>query len=148
MKPSEDIDQNVIKIIQKNYKSSLKNPLNKILAYIDKEYDDMDLERKVIPYETTINDSDIHGKTIPEFIDFLKSIETGSENSYIDLESYSDFTIVTECEEDDDDYAARLYHTQISYIDQELTEINNQKKELQKEKAQLLKRLKEINSQL
>ena len=142
------IPKNIVVLAERTYKSFLCNPIEKIMAYI--------YENNVLPYEYARRKvskvCDISNRTLQvplgEAIENLIDLKDRYKNACLETNYNGDLILSFVEEETDDEYARRIFFSVISPIDKKFEKAKNKKEDLLKEKADLEKRLKEINGLL
>lgn len=146
MNVENKIPNEIVDLIAKTWKGYLRFPMDKILNYVyENDIFLYEYERRNTEDILSV-DRDMLGRPITEVIQFLSSV-ISPDKACLDI-SCGELVLRTIRKETDSEFANRVYHTVISPVDRKLGKARDAKKELQKERVELQKRLKEINSLL
>lgn len=131
MKNLFTFDNHIDKVVEKTY--------DMCACHLD------DMKRQMIEVEVnSCLEDDIDYSTIEDVIKYFHKFEP---NHILKIDDGT-ISVYDKREENDFDWAARLYRSYFKYGDIELSNQKKTKQSLQKEKVKLLKRLKEIDNEL
>lgn len=138
------IPSDLLALIKKDWGSYFRSPFEKVVNYLNEnevlafEYPRRNVERFI---DIT---RDVIGKSLEEAIKYLSEIK--QKNSCMDVDCDNHLILLYSEMETDAEWARRVYYSVFSPADRAIANAREKKKELIKERAELQRRLKELNS--
>lgn len=138
------IPSELLALIKKEWGGYFRSPFEKVVNYLNQnevlvyEYPRRNVKRSI---DIT---RDVIGKSLEEAIEYLSGIK--QENAYLDIDCDDHLVLLYSEMETDAEWARRVYYSVFSPADRAIAKAKDKKKELIKEREELQKRLKELNS--
>lgn len=138
------IPSDLLALIKKEWGSNFRSPFEKVVNYLN--------ENEVLIYEYPRRNTerfiditrDVMGKSLEEAIEYLSGIK--HKNACLDIDCDDHLVLLYSEMETDEEWARRVYYSVFSPADRAIANAKDKKKELIKERKELQKRLKELNS--